>query len=267
MKIYILTLFPKMFSGFCGESIIKKAQEKNLVKIEIVDLRQFAYDKRGSVDDRVYGGGKGMIIRADVVYKAILNIKNQKSKLQIKNQKQKIILTSPKGKIFNQQKALQLSKLDKLVIICGHYEGIDERIKNFVDEELSLGDFVLTGGEIVAAAIVDAVVRLIPGVLDKEAINKESFSQYKINYLIKIIGENKILKKLKERNIKKVKLLEYPQYTRPENFLGLKVPKILLSGNHKEIEKWRIKKAWEETLKKRKDLLEKQLDKRKRKKL
>ncbi|GAB4218746.1 MAG: tRNA (guanosine(37)-N1)-methyltransferase TrmD [Candidatus Microgenomates bacterium] len=248
-----------MISSFFEESIIKKAQEKELVKIEIIDLRKFAYDKRGSVDDRVYGGGKGMVIRVDVIYKTLekLKIKSQKLKIAVKNSKlkNKILLTSPKGEVFNQKKAQQLAKLDELVIISGHYEGIDERIKNFVDEEVSLGDFVMTGGEITVAALVDAVVRLIPGVLEKQAIDEESFSEYEVNDLIKILGENEILKKLKKKNIKKIKLLEYPQYTRPEEFLGLKVPKILLSGNHKEIEKWRLKKAWEETLRLRKDLL------------
>lgn len=259
MRIKILTLFPKMISCFFEESIIKKAQEKKLVDIEIIDLRKFAYDKRGSVDDRIYGGGKGMLIRIDVVYKALekLKIKSQKSKVVVKNLKLKnrILLTSPKGKVFNQKMAKTLAELDELVIICGHYEGIDERVRKFIDEEISLGDFVMTGGEITAAAITDSVVRLIPKVLEKEAVEKESFREYEVDYLIKIIGENEILKKLKEKNIKKIKLLEYPQYTRPEEFLGLKVPKVLLSGNHKEIEKWRIKKAWEETLKKRKDLI------------
>lgn len=259
MKIIILTLFPKMISSFFNESIIKKAQEKKLVDIEIVDLRQFAYDKRGSVDDRVYGGGKGMVIRVDVIYKALekLKIKSQKSKITIQNSKfkPKILLTSPRGKVFDQKKAKEYSKLEELVIICGHYEGIDERVKNFVDEEVSLGDFIMTGGEITAAAIVDSVTRLIPGVLEKEATDKESFSEYDIDYLIKILGKNKILAKLKEKGIKKIKLLEYPQYTRPENFQGLKVPKILLSGNHKEIEKWRIKKAWEMTKKARFDII------------
>lgn len=272
MKIIILTLFPKMISSLFEESILKKAQEKKLVDIEIVDLRQFAYDKRGSVDDRVYGGGKGMVIRIDVVYKAIQSVipnlfqdLNDKKKMlkpclnrqasQVQYDKKKIILTSPRGKFFDQKKAKEYSKLEELVIICGHYEGIDERVKKFVDEEVSLGDFIMTGGEITAAAIVDSVTRLIPGVLEKEATDNESFSEYDIDYLIKIIGKNKILAKLKEKGIKKIKLLEYPQYTRPENFQGLKVPKILLSGNHKEIEKWRIKKAWEETIKKRKDLL------------
>ncbi|MCX7881056.1 MAG: tRNA (guanine(37)-N(1))-methyltransferase [Patescibacteria group bacterium] len=277
MKIYILTLFPQMISSFFSQSVVKKAVDKKLVEINLIDLRDFAHDKRGSVDDRVYGGGKGMIIRVDVVDKALEKLKVKSQKLPVCNamrsiagrqfsifkqkksvswrKETKIILTSPKGKVFNQEKAVEYSKLDELVIICGHYEGVDERVKNFIDEEVSLGDFIMTGGEITASAIVDSVVRLIPSVLAKEATQKESFSEYSIDYLISLIGENETLKKLKNKKIKKIKLLEYPQYTRPENYQGLKVPKILLSGNHKEIEKWRIKKAWEETVKKRKDLL------------
>ncbi len=259
MQISILTLFPQMIASFFNESIIKKAQERGLVKINLINLRDFAYDRRGSVDDRVYGGGKGMIIRVDVIKKALekLKIKSQKLKITIKNSKfkEKIILTSPRGKTFKQKTAREYAKLDRLVIICGHYEGIDERVKNFINEEISLGDFVMTGGEIAAMAIADAVVRLIPGVLEKEVVKEESFSEYEIDYLISILGENRILKKLKKKGVKKIKLLEYPQYTRPENFKGLRVPKILLSGNHKEIQKWRIKKAWDTTVAKRKDLL------------
>lgn len=259
MQISILTLFPQMISSFFNESIIKKAQEKGLVEINLINLRDFTYDRRGSVDDRVYGGGKGMIIRVDVVKKALekSKIKNQNTKITMRNSKfkEKIILTSPKGETFKQERAREYSKLDRLIIICGHYEGIDERVRNFIDEEISLGDFVMTGGEIVAAAITDAVVRLIPGVLEKEVVGKESFSEYEVDYLISLLGENKILKKLKERGRKKIKLLEYPQYTRPENFNGLRVPEILLSGNHQEIQKWRIKKAWEMTVARRKDLL------------
>lgn len=268
MKIFVLTLFPRMTTSFLDESIIKKAQLKELVEIKVINLRDFGYDKRGSVDDRVYGGGKGMIIRVDVIHKALTKIFNFPTRLTRvgrqfsifkKNKKTsqdlKVVLTSPKGKVFNQEKAVEYSKLEQLVIICGHYEGVDERVKNFIDEEISLGDFVMTGGEITAVAVVDSVVRLVPGVLDKEAIEKESFSEYQVDYLISILGENEVLRKLKEKGLKKVKLLEYPQYTRPENYRGLTVPKILLSGHHKEIEKWRIKKAWEETIKKRKDLL------------
>jgi tRNA (guanine37-N1)-methyltransferase len=256
MKISIVTLFPKMIASFFAESIIEKAIEKKLVEIELINLRDFAINSYGSVDDRPYGGGAGMVLRVDVLYQAISKIKNQKSKLHLKNQKEKIILTSPKGKIFNQERAREYAKLDHLVIIAGHYEGVDERVLNFVDEEVSLGDFVMTGGEIAAAAITDAVCRLVPGVLKKdEAAKIESFFEVSVDKLIEVIGEDRILKKLKKKGVKKVKLLEYPQYTRPEDFLGFKVPKILLSGNHKEIEIWRLKKAYEETVRKRKDLL------------
>lgn len=256
MKISIITLFPKMITSFFNESIIKKAIEKKLVKIEIINLRDFGIDKRGTVDDRPYGGGAGMILRVDVVHKAISNIKNQISKIHIKNQKEKIILTSPKGERFNQKLAIQYSKLDHLIIIAGHYEGVDERVLNFVDEEVSIGDFVLTGGEIAAAAIVDSVVRLIPGVLRKQEATKiESFFEVDIEKLIKVVGEDKFLKSLVKKGRKKVSLLEYPQYTRPEEFKGKKVPEILLSGDHQVIEKWRLKKSYEVTKKRRKDLL------------
>jgi len=231
MKISIITLFPKMISGFFDESIIKRAREKKLVEIEIINLRDFAIDDYGTVDDRPYGGGAGMILRADVIYAALKKFKIQNSKFKNTNQNLKIktILTSPRGKLFNQKKAVEFSKLDHLIIIAGHYEGTDERVSDFIDEEISMGDFVLTGGEIVASAITDSIVRLIPGVLKKEdATKNESFSDG---------------------------LLEYPQYTRPEEFMGKKVPEVLLSGNHKEIDKWRIEKSREITLQKRKDLL------------
>jgi tRNA (guanine37-N1)-methyltransferase len=256
MKISIITLFPKMIDSFFEESIVKKAKEKGLIEIEFVNLRDFGLDSYGTVDDKPYGGGAGMVLRVDVLYKALKQIKNKNEKIKMTMKNEKIVLTSPKGKIFNQEKAKEYAKLDHLVIICGHYEGVDERVLNFVDEEVSLGDFVMTGGEIAAATITDAVCRLVPGVLKKEKATKiESFFEVSIDKLIEVVGEDRILKKLKEKGAKKVKLLEYPQYTRPEDFLGFKVPKILLSGNHKEIEIWRLKKAYEETKKKRKDLL------------
>jgi tRNA (guanine-N1)-methyltransferase len=245
-----------MIASFFEESIVKKAKEKGLVEIELINLRDFALDSYGTVDDRPYGGGAGMVLRIDVLYKAIKQIKNKNEKRKMTMKNEKIILTSPKGKVFNQEKAREYAKLDHLVIICGHYEGVDERVLNFVDEEVSLGDFVLTGGEIAAAAITDAVCRLLPGVLKKEEATKiESFFEVTLDKLIEVVGEDEILKKLKKGGVKKVKLLEYPQYTRPEDFLGFKVPKILLSGNHKEIEIWRLKKAYEKTKRKRMDLL------------
>jgi len=271
MKISIITLFPKMIASFFEESIVKKAKDKGLVEIELVNLRDFALDSYGSVDDRSYGGGAGMVLRVKPIYKAIQSVNSkfarlpdgqeilnskQIQNLKYKTQNKKTILTSPKGKVFNQEKAKEYAKLNHLVIIAGHYEGVDERVLNFIDEEVSLGDFVMTGGEITAAAITDAVVRLIPGVLKKEeATEIESFFEVSLEKLIEVVGEDEVLKKLKEKGVKKVKLLEYPQYTRPEDFQGLKVPKILLSGNHKEIEIWRLKKAYEETKRKRRDLL------------
>src|SRR3989344_2841143 len=261
MKISIVTLFPKMISGFFEESIVKRAQEKELVEIEIVDLRKFAIDNYGTVDDRPYGGGVGMIMRVDVIHSALASVILEGAKRPIGSKKdsivppfaglqndksKKIILTSPKGNIFNQQKAQDFSKLNHLIIIAGHYEDVDERVRDFVDEEISMGDFVTTGGEIAASAIADSVVRLLPGVLKKDdATLYESFMITSIKRLIEVIGENELLNKLMLEGINEVKLLEYPQYTRPEEFKGKKVPKILLSGDHKKIKEWQLKKAFE----------------------
>jgi tRNA (guanine37-N1)-methyltransferase len=257
MKISVITLFPKMISGFFDESIIKRAQEKKLVEIELINLRDFAIDDYGTVDDRPYGGGAGMILKVDVIHKALTKVKSQKSKVKITSQKSKVILTSAKGITFNQQLAINYSQLNHLIIIAGHYEGVDERVLNYVDEEVSLGDFVMTGGEIAASAIVDSIIRLIPSVLKKDTATKiESYFDVSIHRIIDIIGKDKRLIELKNKGVKTIKLLEYPQYTRPEIFNNKKVPGILLSGDHKKIEDWQIKKAFEETLKKRPDLLE-----------
>ena len=229
MTIHILTLFPKMFQGPFDESIVKRAQKKKLVKIQIHNLRDWAIDKRGTVDDRPYGGGAGMILMIQPFYDAIESLKSK-----VKSQKSKIILLTPKGKTFNQKKAQELSKLDEIILICGHYEGFDERIRKFVDEEISIGNFVLTGGEIPAMAITDAVVRLLPRVLKKEeATIVESFSPG----LAKLIKKSSPNYQLPTTNY----YLEYPQYTHPEEFHGLKVPKILLSGNHQKILEWQGK--------------------------
>lgn len=210
MKVDILTLFPEMFKGPFSESIIKRAQEKSLVEINIHNLRDWAKDKHKMVDDKPYGGGTGMVLRVDVVDNAVTNLKSQTPKI-----KQKIILLSPQGKKFNQQKAKDLSSLDHIIMIAGHYEGFDERIReHLIDEEISIGNYVLTGGEIPAMAVVDAVVRLLPGVLGK----KES---------------------LKNETHSKPGVKKHPVYTRPENFKSWSVPEVLLSGNHAEIEKWR----------------------------
>jgi len=234
MKIDILTLFPSMFKGPFGESIVKRAGNKGLVEIKIHNLRKWAVDKRGTVDDRPYGGGTGMILMIEPIYHALRELKVKNLKL-----KTKVILLDPRGKVFNQRLAQYLSKEQHLIFICGHYEGVDERVReHLVDEVISIGDYILTGGELPAMVITDAVVRLLPGVLEKtEATQFESFSGLKIG-------------KLKIGN-----LLEYPQYTRPENFKGWRVPKILLSGDHQKIAQWRKEKAEELTKKLRPDLI------------
>lgn len=223
MKIDILTLFPKMFTGPFRESIVRRAIDKGLVEIAIHDLRAWGEGERRSVDDRPYGGGVGMILRVDIIEKAV-------SELKKGSKSTKVILLDATGKKFTQGLARELSQAQHLIFIAGHYEGFDHRVhEHLVDEIISIGDYVLTGGEIPAMVITDAVVRLLPGVLEKEeAIELESFSEA---------------------------LLEYPQYTRPENYRGWKVPEILLSGNHKEIEKWRKEAALKKTKKVRPDLL------------
>jgi tRNA (guanine37-N1)-methyltransferase len=214
MRIEILTLFPDMFKGPFEESIIKRAQEKGLVEINIHNLRDWARDKHKTVDDRPYGGGAGMVIRVDVAHRAISKLKSQSSN---------VILLSPQGKHFNQKRAKKMAKSEHLILICGHYEGFDERIRqHLVDGEISIGDYVLSGGELPAMVVVDAIVRLIPGVLGKRI----SFS---------------------EESHSTPGYIEYPQYTRPENFKGWKVPKILLSGNHAEIGRWRKEQAEKRT--------------------
>lgn len=231
MKIDILTLFPNMFNGPFEESIIKRARDKNLVEINIHDLRKWGLDERRTVDDRTYGGGVGMIVRVDVIDRALhdLQVNNPlrgKSEKRITGSAEKVILLDAGGEKFTQKKARQLSQVEHLILIAGHYEGVDHRVhEHLVDEAISIGDYVLTGGEIPAMAITDAVVRLIPGVLEKpEAIERESFSSL-------------------QPPTSNLQLLEYPQYTRPEVYKGWKVPEVLLSGNHKKIEAWRKKNS------------------------
>ena len=228
LKISVVTLFPQMFQGPFDHSIVKLAKENGKVEINLVDLRDFGIGKHKTVDDTPYGGGIGMVLRVDVVKKAIDSVRTN-------SKHEKVILMSARGKPFVQQTANDYSKLDSLIIICGHYEGIDERIHDYIDEEVSVGDFVTTGGEIPAMAITDAVTRLIPGVLKEGATDNESFS----------LRDNENT------------LLEYPHYTRPPEFEGKSVPEILTSGNHKEIEKWRMQEAKKVTKLRRKDLLKK----------
>lgn len=230
MRISIITLFPEIFEPILNSSILKRAQKKDKVKFEYINLRDFGEGKHQIVDGRPYGGGAGMLFRADILTKALKSIKGYKNA--------RCILTSASGTPYKQAQARKLSKLTHIILVCGHYEGIDQRfIDKYVSQEFSIGDYVLTGGEIPAMIIADSVVRLIPGVLEKpEAVLNESFSDYPLqttNYT----------------------LLEGPQYTRPEEFAGEKVPKVLLSGNHGEIAKWRKQKSIEKTTKIRPDLL------------
>ena len=219
MQIEVITLFPEMFENVLGTSILKRAQEKGLVEIRLHQLRDWAKDKHRTVDDRPYGGGPGMVLKVDVVEPAIIEVTNNQQPAT-----GKVILLSPQGRRYDQKMARGLAKEERLILVAGHYEGFDERIREFVDEEISIGDYVLTGGEIPAMVIIDSVVRLIPGVLgDEESVKWESFSEEG--------------------------LLDFPQYTRPAEYKGLKVPEVLLSGNHAEIEKWRRKMAEEKSKK------------------
>jgi len=252
MTFHIITIFPEVFEPYLKTSIIGRAREKNLVDFDVVNLRDYTTDKHKSVDDTPFGGGAGMILAIKPIYEAIKSIAEvfvcssllkteeaQSSKLKaqrnakIKKSKSRIILLSAKGKKFTQKKARELSKLDDVVLICGRYEGVDERVaEHIADEEISIGDYVLTGGELPAMVVADAVTRLIPGAIAKDSLREESFG----------VGAGPVC----PSSLKIENCLEYPQYTRPAVFKTdegeeWKVPEILLSGNHEEIRKWRMK--------------------------
>lgn len=232
MLISIITLFPEMFGPVLNTSILKRAQKKDKVKFELINLRDFGEGVHQVVDDRPYGGGVGMVLKADVLAKALNSVKSSTV-----NRKPYTILTSASGIPYKQACAKRLSQLEHLVIVCGHYEGVDQRfIDKYIDEEISIGDYVLTGGEIPAMVIADSVVRLIPEVLKKAATQEESFSSL-------------------QHPTSNIQLLEYPHYTRPDVFEGLGIPEILTSGDHKKVEDWRREKSLEKTQKIRPDLL------------
>lgn len=225
MRIDILTLFPEFFETFKTHSIIARAIKAGKIELQIHNIRAYASDNYGSVDDHPYGGGPGMVLKVDVLHRALVEVRSK-----IIGENVKVILLTPQGQVFKQQMAGELKLESNLILICGHYEGFDERIREYCDMEVSIGDYVLTGGEIPAMVIVDAVARLLPGVLgDDTSSQDESHADG---------------------------LLEYPQYTRPTEYDGKKVPEILLSGNHKEIESWRKKMAQERTKERRPDLLD-----------
>jgi tRNA (guanine37-N1)-methyltransferase len=227
MKIDILTLFPEMFSGVFGHSILKKAAEKQAVQYNVINFRDFSDNKHQTVDDYPYGGGAGMVLKPQPIFDAVESLTENTGE-----KKSRIILLCPQGERYSQKKAEELAEEEHLIFICGHYEGYDERIRtHLITDEISIGDYVLTGGELGAMVVVDSVVRLLPEVLgNEESHQKDSFS---------------------------TGLLEHPHYTRPADFRGLKVPDILMSGNHKLIEEWRVKESLRRTLSRRPDLLEK----------
>lgn len=219
MKIDILSLFPEMFNNILNESIIKRAIDKSLVEINIINFRNFSKLNNNQVDDTPYGGGSGMVLMCEPIFDCIESIKTKDSY---------IILMTPDGIPYNQSIAKELVLKKHLIIICGHYEGFDERIRTIVDKEISIGDFILTGGEIPAMAITDSIVRLIDGVITKESLDSESFND---------------------------NLLDYPAYTKPREYKGMEVPEVLLSGNHAEIAKWRCEERIKRTKEKRPDLI------------
>ncbi len=223
MLFEVITLFPGIFTSPLNESILKRAKESGLIKVKVHNLRDFTFDRHRTVDDCPYGGGAGMVMKPDPIVEAIEKIKGAQKET-------KVILMTPQGEKFNQNWAIKLARHHRLIFVCGRYEGIDERVKYFVDEELSVGDYILTGGELAALVVIDAVSRLIPGVLgDLDSAEKDTFFN---------------------------NLLKYPQYTRPQVFRGLETPDILLSGNHQKISDWRRKKSLKKTYEKRPDLLE-----------
>ena len=221
MKIDILTLFPEMFTGFLNESIIGRAREKKQVEINIHNFRDYSNDSHKKVDDTAYGGGAGMVLMIEPIYDCLCDLKTSESY---------VIMMTPQGVKYNQKLAHDLTDKKHIIILCGHYEGFDERIRSLCDVEISIGDFILTGGEVPSMVIVDSIVRLLDGVIDASSLESESFDN---------------------------NLLDYPVYTKPSDFKGMKVPEVLLSGNHAKIDAWRREESLKRTIERRSDLLEK----------
>lgn len=221
MRIDVLSLFPDMFNGILNESIIKKAIDKKLVEVNIINFRDYSKLSNKQVDDTIYGGGPGMLLRCEPIFDAIDDINKDKDAY--------IVLLSPEGKVYNETKAKEYSKIKHLIIICGHYEGFDERIKTLADEIISIGDYVLTGGEIPAMAIIDSTVRLLDGVINEESLKSESFEDG---------------------------MLDYPMYTKPREYRGMSVPDVLVSGDHAKINAWREEMKEKKTRESRPDLME-----------
>jgi tRNA (guanine37-N1)-methyltransferase len=223
LRLHVLTIFPEIFTSPLRESILKRAQEKSLVRVELHDLRQFTTDRHRSTDDDPYGGGPGMIMKPEPLVRGIEKLRATEPELHV-------ILTCPQGRLFTEERARELARKEALLFVCGHYGGVDERVRAFVDDDLSIGDYVLTGGELAALVMMDAIIRLVPGVLGNEAsVADDSFAEF---------------------------LLDAPQYTRPREFHGQEVPAVLLSGNHQLIWRWRRREALRRTLARRPELLQ-----------
>jgi tRNA (guanine37-N1)-methyltransferase len=250
MRFEIVTIFPDFFRGPLDYGIVRKAREAALIEISVHDLRAFTSDKHKTVDDRPFGGGEGMVLKPEPIFECVESLQVSALHQRLKpGARETVLLLSPQGQMFNQAMAPSLATLDRIVILCGRYEGVDERVaENLADREVSIGNYILSGGELGAAIIVDAVTRLLPGALGNEASSQqESFT-----------AAHKAGAEIPDSTCVSGGLLDYPHYTRPAVFRGMKVPEVLIGGNHQQIRRWRRQKALEKTLRNRPDLLEKQ---------
>ena len=263
MKFELITIFPDFFRGPLEYGIVRRARESGLVEINIHDLRSFTKDKHRTVDDRPFGGGEGMVLKPEPIFDCLeflrvapreQRVRQHGSETRATRSKESVVLLSPQGELFNQPVAAEMSRLDRVFLICGRYEGVDERVSEFLaDREISVGDFVLSGGELPAAIIVDAVTRLLPGALGNEASARtESFGTGEVNCCLPVDAEGK---RIPDSTISAGGLLDYPHYTRPSDFRGMAVPESLVSGDHEAIRRWRRKQALEKTLRNRPELL------------
>ena len=265
MKFELITIFPDFFRGLLDYGIVRRARESGLVEINVHDLRTFTKDKHRTVDDRPFGGGEGMVLKPEPIFDCLEFLRVAPRVERVKQHgsetratqtvKESVVLLSPQGELFNQRVAAEMSQLERVFLICGRYEGVDERVSEFLaDREISVGDFVLSGGELPAAIIVDAVTRLLPGALGNEASSRtESFGKGEVNRRLPVDADGK---RIPDSTISAGGLLDYPHYTRPADFRGMAVPEALASGDHEAIRRWRRSKALEKTLRYRPELLE-----------
>lgn len=256
MRFDIITIFPDFFRGPLDYGIVRRARETGLVEINTHDLRAFTHDRHRTVDDRPFGGGEGMVLKPEPIFECLASLQaGDRDERVARQSNESVVLLSPQGELFDQQMALELSELQRVLLICGRYEGVDERVREYLaDREVSVGDYVLSGGELPAAIIIDAVTRLIPGALGNQASSRtESFGIGEADFRLPVDRQGN---KIPDSTIGAGGLLDYPHYTRPADFRGMRVPELLVAGNHEEIRRWRRRKALEKTLRNRPDLLE-----------